>query len=190
MHGAFPYLYIDYPRELDLNPETGRYNALDRPCTVTCHDFTFEPSRRCSTPSVKRHISRLGAALNVALGSKMNRSRECHQPRNRSANAIQSITLVKGTPFYGYHVGHSHFLRIAYLRPSQRWTLMEVLGSGAICRRKWEVYEGHLGFRLQFMCDFGLQGCGWLEIGDARFREPLRERIKSQVIIGVSQLTT
>lgn len=116
-----------------------------------------------------RFITRLGAALNVAL-------RPPYHPSNppymqQTANVLHSIVLCKGTPLYGYAVGRSYFLRIAYLRPSDRWKLMRVLAEGAVLGGlKAKVYEGHLAFVLQFMCDFGLGGCGWLDLADVRFR--------------------
>ena len=30
---------------------------------------------------------------------------------------------------------------------------------------KFRVYESHLSYHLQFMCDFGLYGCGWIKLG-------------------------
>lgn len=30
---------------------------------------------------------------------------------------------------------------------------------------KFTTYENHLNYYLQFMCDFGLYGCGWIDIG-------------------------
>jgi DNA polymerase zeta len=32
---------------------------------------------------------------------------------------------------------------------------------------RFRVFESHLSYILQFMCDFGLYGCGWLEAGSA-----------------------
>lgn len=38
----------------------------------------------------------------------------------------------------------------------------------------FEVYEEHIPFLLQFLADFNLFGCGWVELGEeCRFRGPL-----------------
>lgn len=42
-----------------------------------------------------------------------------------------------------------------------------ILQSGSVMSQRFQVYESHLSFILQFMCDFGLYGCGSIEIGDA-----------------------
>ncbi|CDZ96255.1 DNA polymerase zeta, catalytic subunit [Phaffia rhodozyma] len=149
IHGAFPYVYIEYPRDNSLEPKT-----------------------------VKHFISRLGSALNFALARTFNVDPQIRAKDHyaSSANVIQSITLVKGTPFYGFHIGHTYFLRIAYTKPTSRQLLIRVLAEGAILGQRWDIFEGHLNFELQFLCDFGLSGCGWLEIADARFREPLPEQ--------------
>lgn len=33
-------------------------------------------------------------------------------------------------------------------------------------RTIFNVYEGHLSYVLQFLCDFGLYGCGWIDLGE------------------------
>lgn len=111
----------------------------------------------------------MGAALNAALS--INKGSRGKHLSALIPNHIHSIQLVKGTPFYGYHVGQHYYLRIAYLRPSHRWSLLKILGDIAVMERRWDVFEGHLGFELQFLCDFGLGGCGWLDIKDGRFRK-------------------
>lgn len=34
------------------------------------------------------------------------------------------------------------------------------------------MHEAHLGYVLQFMTDFNLYGCGWVEVGEAFLRGP------------------
>lgn len=204
IHGAYPYIYINYPKDLSLSPETGKHRSLQTPppllhlSSARAHLLSSSLfTSSLSFPPVSRFINKLGAELNLALAKAPSDGRSAptggagaandpfnfnnqNRPSSINANAIQSIRLVKGTPFYGYHVGFSYYLRIAFLKHSHRWTLLKVLGEdGLIRRRKFEVYEAHLGFVLQFLCDFGLGGCGWLDIQDARFREPLRESTSS-----------
>ncbi|KAG8686231.1 DNA polymerase zeta, partial [Ceratobasidium sp. 395] len=52
-----------------------------------------------------------------------------------------------------------------------------VLRSGAVMREKIQTYETHISFILQFMCDFGLYGCGWLEFARYYLREGDAETI-------------
>ena len=33
-------------------------------------------------------------------------------------------------------------------------------------KTKFRVYESHLSFILQFLCDFGLYGCGWIDLAE------------------------
>ena len=41
-----------------------------------------------------------------------------------------------------------------------------VLQSGNIMQSRFTVYESHLSYILQFMCDFGLYGCGWIDLNE------------------------
>ncbi|CUA77435.1 DNA polymerase zeta subunit [Rhizoctonia solani] len=46
-----------------------------------------------------------------------------------------------------------------------------VLRSGAVMRQKIQTFETHISYIMQFMCDFGLYGCGWLEFSRYYLRE-------------------
>lgn len=50
-----------------------------------------------------------------------------------------------------------------------------ILHSGSVLSHRFQVYESHLSFILQFMCDFGLYGCGYIEIRDVYRRRGLEE---------------
>ncbi|KAF8122940.1 hypothetical protein EV363DRAFT_1420310 [Boletus edulis] len=39
-----------------------------------------------------------------------------------------------------------------------------ILQSGTVMHTKFRVYESHLSYYLQFLCDFGLYGCGWINL--------------------------
>lgn len=42
-----------------------------------------------------------------------------------------------------------------------------ILQSGSVMSTCFRVYESHLSYILQFLCDFGLYGCGIIELDDA-----------------------
>jgi DNA polymerase zeta len=48
-----------------------------------------------------------------------------------------------------------------------------ILQSGSVMSQRFPVFESHLSFTLQFMCDFGLYGCGPMEISKAYRRTVL-----------------
>lgn len=41
-----------------------------------------------------------------------------------------------------------------------------ILQSGSVMSTQFRVYESHLNYILQFLCDFGLYGCGFIELED------------------------
>ena len=52
-----------------------------------------------------------------------------------------------------------------------------ILQSGSVMSTRFRVYESHLSFILQFLCDFGLYGCGFIELEDVFERcAPAEER--------------
>lgn len=50
--------------------------------------------------------------------------------------------------------------------PSNLTRAVTLLKSGVVMSKKFNVFESHISFYLQFMCDFNLYGCGWLDLGE------------------------
>jgi DNA polymerase zeta len=71
---------------------------------------------------------------------------------------------VKGVHFYGFHAQHSPFLKIYFIDPAVINRAAAIMQSGTIMATRFRTYESHLGFILQFMCDFNLYGCGWINL--------------------------
>lgn len=88
------------------------------------------------------------------------------------------ITLVKGTPFYGYHVGYRFFLKIYLLNPSYKGRLADLLHQGAVMKRPLQPYESHLGYVPQWMCDYNLSGCNYMDCSMVKFRSPVPEYLE------------
>jgi DNA polymerase zeta len=57
-------------------------------------------------------------------------------------------------------------LKIVVIDPAFVTRAVTVLQFGNVMRTRFNVYESHLSFVLQFMCDFGLYGCGWIDLGE------------------------
>ncbi|EJU02050.1 hypothetical protein DACRYDRAFT_107768 [Dacryopinax primogenitus] len=121
--------------------------------------------------SVNKFINRLGRKLNHALTLVLRRNPYVQN----TPQHIVAILPVKGVHFYGFHHRRSIFLKIMFSDPRLIRKVQLLLESGAICEKAWQTYESHVDYKLQFMCDFNLYGCNWLEVADCRFREPLPE---------------
>ena len=92
------------------------------------------------------------------------------------ATFVGHITLVKGVPFFGYHVGYRYFLKIYMLNPLNMTRFADLLYQGAIMKQVIQPYESHLQYLLQWMCDFNLYGCAYIECDQYKFRQPLPSR--------------
>lgn len=62
------------------------------------------------------------------------------------------------------------YLKILLCDPKCMQSTATFLRSGAVLETKFAVYEVHLGYLLQFLCDFNLYGCGVLEVREAYVR--------------------
>ena len=89
------------------------------------------------------------------------------------ATFVAHITLVKGVPFYGFNVGYKFFLKIYMLNPLHMTRLADLLRQGTIMKRTLQPYESHMQYLLQWMCDYNLYGCAYIDTKVVRFRSPI-----------------
>ena len=85
-------------------------------------------------------------------------------PTSPKSQFIRAIILTKGVHFYGFHTSYSPFLKIYLADPNFSNRAVTILQSGTVMKTRFRVYESHINFVLQFMCDFGLYGCGWMDL--------------------------
>ena len=137
IHGAFPYLYIEYTRPLDR-------------------------------VSVDEYIAALRLSIDHALAVSYRRN-----TADAKAIFVAHISLVKGVPYFGYHVGYKYFLKVYLLNPSNMTRLSDLLHQGAILKQVFQPYESHLQFLAQWMCDFNLYGCNYIDTDNPFFRDPV-----------------
>ena len=95
----------------------------------------------------------------IALSYKRN-------PFSSKSRFVRAVLLVKGVHFYGFHSSYAPFLKIHMIDPSYLTRAVTLLKSGVVMSTKFNVFESHINFYLQFMCDFNLHGCGWLDLGE------------------------
>ncbi|KAK5651292.1 hypothetical protein OQA88_12636 [Cercophora sp. LCS_1] len=152
IHGAFPYLYVEYRGPLDRR--TGR---IPSPC-----------AGHTLMRTVGEYMCRLHSSVDRALGISYRRDTNRESPR-----FVARITLVKGVPFYGFHVGYRFYLKIYMLNPLVMTRLADLLQQGLIMGQKFQPYEAHLSFLLQFMVDYNLYGCDYINSERVVFRAPV-----------------
>lgn len=117
--------------------------------------------------AVNHYISKLLRSLNHAIALSLKR-----RPESSRSQFIRAIVLVKGIHFYGFHTSYTPFLKILVADPTYVTRIVTILQSGSVMGTRFRVFESHLSYILQFMCDFGLYGCGEIEIEDALERCP------------------
>ncbi|KAJ2990166.1 hypothetical protein NUW58_g3089 [Xylaria curta] len=140
IHGALPYLFIEYHGDLNLE-------------------------------DVNAYISQLHISIDRALA--LSYRCDAYDGNNRY---VARITLVKGVPFYGFYVGYRFYLKIYMLNPKVMTRLAELLQQGTIMKRIFQPYEAHLQYLLQFMTDYNLYGCAYIDAKRVCFRAPVPRR--------------
>lgn len=96
---------------------------------------------------------------------------------------VAHISLVKGIPFYGFHVGYKFYLKIYLLNPLHTTRLADLLREGAVMKRVLQPYESHLQYLAQWMCDYNLYGCSYIDCKKVKFREPVPEYLELNSVL-------
>nr|XP_018263770.1 DNA polymerase zeta subunit [Kwoniella dejecticola CBS 10117]OBR85928.1 DNA polymerase zeta subunit [Kwoniella dejecticola CBS 10117] len=158
IHMCYPYFYVPFPMDSSSGDDPLRPERVIKICqrfAVSLNHAICIASRQ--NPTSMGNTSKFGGGVD---------------PKHLH---IVSVMLVKGVPFYGYHIGYSYFLKVSLANPGKLWTALEQLRKPIVLGRIWQPHEAHMNHVLQFMCDFDLYGCGWLEVGGGKFRDPLPE---------------
>ncbi|KAL6702690.1 DNA polymerase zeta [Coniothyrium glycines] len=147
IHGALPYLYLDYSGSLDDD---------------TVNSYTVS----------------LRASIDHALATAYRRN-----PYDAKSVYVGHITLVKGIPFFGYSVGYKVFLKVYMLNPNHMTRFADLLYQGAILNRVFQPYESHIQYLLQWMCDYNLYGCDYIECSKVQFRGPVPDGDETDITV-------
>ncbi|KAH7102034.1 hypothetical protein BKA62DRAFT_701193 [Auriculariales sp. MPI-PUGE-AT-0066] len=115
--------------------------------------YTFDTS----PATVVSFCESLRKALNTVL-------HQVTKNKDQQRQFVKRVMLVKGVDFYGYHTGYMPFLKIYMYDPRFISKAVQTLQQGVIMGTRFVVYESHLNFDLQFLCDFALYGCNWLDL--------------------------
>jgi DNA polymerase zeta len=108
---------------------------------------------------VKRYIDRLTDSLNYAIAVSLKRN-----PQSSRSHFVRGVVLVKGVHFYGFNSSYSPFLKIHIVDPALMSRAVAIMQSGSVMGTPFHTFESHLSYVLQFLCDFGLYGCGWIQL--------------------------
>lgn len=127
--------------------------------------FDSKLNRCLMSREVARYIGKLFRSLNKAIAISK-KKKESFIPQY-----VRAIILVKGVHFYGFHAGYSPFLKIYFADPGVVSRAVTIMRSGTVMGTKFRLFESHINFPLQFMCDFALYGCAWLELAQVWQRQ-------------------
>lgn len=147
IHSVFPYFFVKY----DGSVEKDNANVINQKC------------------------AQLHSALEEAMLSSI--KRENKTANSKQLNFIADVSVVKGIPFYGYHIGWNLFYKISILNPSYINRVTDIFRKGLVTNGNSEIFESHIPYLLQFTADFNLFGCEWITLNKCYFRKPVLNNI-------------
>ena len=114
---------------------------------------------------VATYIHRLRSSIDKAMNTDARTKQEI--------KFVAHISLVKGVPFFGFNVGYHFYFKIYLLDPRKITRCADSLRNGSILSTIFLPYEAHMQYVPQFMCDYNLFGCDYLEARKMIFRSPV-----------------
>ncbi|KAI5777372.1 hypothetical protein EDC01DRAFT_713904 [Geopyxis carbonaria] len=124
--------------------------------------------RRGAAESVQKWVRKLRSSIDYALHNVIKKGKFDRQ--GRIHQYVAAIVLVQATPFYGYHVGCKLYCKIYLYDPRHMTRLVKLLSSNVIFKRNMQSYEAHLGFIHQFMIDYNLYGCDFIDCHESKVK--------------------
>ena len=134
--------------------------------------YSFDINRYADK-AVDAYIRRLHLSMDHALAVSYRRNMY-----DGKAVFVAHITLVKGVPFYGYHVGYKFFLKVYVLNPMHMTRLADLLRQGTVMKKFLQPYESHMQYLAQWMCDYNLYGCAYIDCRNVKFRAPVPDKLE------------
>ncbi|KAJ1980997.1 DNA polymerase zeta [Dimargaris verticillata] len=113
--------------------------------------------------------AQLALSLNQALTTWLHHSAPAEQD---TGGSVAGIVRVRATPFYGYAVGERYFWKIYLVNPTHKGVVASLLRRGVVMDTRFDVYESHIPYILQFMVDCNVAGMDWVHLAQCWQRSP------------------
>ena len=148
-------------------------------CLVNMHQVYPYLYIKCDDPQVQwsdssqlmEYCRSLALSINKALSHSLNRSTD-----PAKSQFVFAIVPVRAYDFYGYTKQMGLFLKVYILDPGVMSRLADLMAAGAVMSRRFQCYEAHIPFILQFMIDHDLYGMGYMRLRDYKLRIPILNR--------------
>lgn len=140
------------------------------------------------------HITELTNFLEMALKTSFRQKKDQEDPEigenPGKRHYIAKVSLCKAVPIYGYRVGYRLFYKISFLSPLYKSRFANLFNAKTITipftkgQFKFEIFEAHVPYISQFLADFNLFSCNWIQFKTMFLRYPIMGSIpdKSHVL--------
>ncbi|KAL1526822.1 hypothetical protein AB1Y20_015514 [Prymnesium parvum] len=142
--------------------------------------FVPYPGDPCGEDDLQQYLKTLAEELddelaaNAALVGKDGKGRgdEGSNGERRGGDAawVYDMTIVRLTPFYGYHEEARPFIRVAMVLPHAVDKAAKLFARGFRARLPLQPHEAHIPYLLQFKVDHNLLGMEFVQLAHASWR--------------------
>eukprot|EP00002_Diphylleia_rotans_P013155 TRINITY_DN2562_c0_g1_i23.p1 TRINITY_DN2562_c0_g1~~TRINITY_DN2562_c0_g1_i23.p1 ORF type:complete len:1638 (+),score=290.27 TRINITY_DN2562_c0_g1_i23:62-4975(+) len=180
VHHVFPYLLIPYPTEVRGSSRKEIEEFLYQ--TALSVEAALELSlQQKDSESEKKALEKQKTGPKDELPTMHNNTYHSKPTRDKKQQKkgqyVYRVGICKARSIYGFHEDQGTFVKIHLFNPGLISRLTLLLQQGVIMGEKFDVYEGHIPYILQFMIDYNLFGMAYVNLRDVRFRQPLQKPV-------------
>lgn len=168
VHNYYPYFYVDCPDVKGKYDDTLLGRVADDLELQLAESFKRKPD--------------IDSDDEDNLGHLADNNADDAAPTEK--RFIASVAYCRATPAYGYHLGYQVMLKILLLLSLYKTRLVRLIGEGKVDLARFgsrsskkkvlpNLYEAHINLFSQFLADYNLYGCCWLEASKCHFRAPV-----------------
>lgn len=193
IHNVFPYLYIPFPAATSWSKDSFTetqlavlrkwFDEINLKIAQSFKRTAKTKKQRTTKKSKKRNDSKASEDFNAedkdidqyGFGSDDEDDDDDDDDNINSANQcyISDLSIVSGTPFYGYYDAPTTFLKISMSSPKYVTKLSKLLTDAKIFNRFIQPYESHIPYILQFLTDYNCYSLKSLHISKCLWRSPI-----------------
>lgn len=181
IHNVFPYLYIIFPKACKWsNSLTGSQILELRKWLDEINSKMNESFRRTVTSKKRKKKETHTNNKKQNYDDYAAEDEDDFDPVDNEEGEyslktcyISDLSIISGTPFYGFHDLSTTFLKISMASSKYVTRLSKLLTDGNIFGRFIQPYESHVPYILQFLTDYNCCTLKTLKLNEFMWRSPI-----------------
>jgi DNA polymerase zeta len=188
VHNVFPYFYVPLPKADTWSDRQLSENLLKWLIEINSKMASSYRNRKGNKRKKKHRKKGKQRKVEDNVKEKDHQTEDDHQYEDSdndnddddddvdfstTRSYVANLSIVSGTPIYGYHIGRNTFLKISMASPKYVARLTRLCTESKIFDRFIQPYESHIPYILQFLTDYNCYALKTIHFTEFLWRSPL-----------------